>query len=164
MSYKDVLKIFKLERELSDGETAFLNTLRQMSDADRELLAETLGPPVKAKVKAGATRKIEKCVACNYTRRAMVHQVPSAEGFHEFQQSSSALKSKRASELAEKVQATTKRVITSDNDSGQPALCTFEIDGKVCKGSENDGIHDATMGYGAYHEFQPEMAQGASGD
>jgi len=43
--------------------------------------------------------------------------------------------------------------------------CAFEIDGKVCKGLENDGIHDVTLGYVNYHEFVAPEAQaaGASG-
>lgn len=161
MSYKDVLKIFKLERELSDDESALLNTLREMSDTDRELLAETLGPPVKGKVgKTAATRKIEHCEICDYTRRAVHHKDIGHKDYHEFQPSFDGprkLKSARASSLAEKIAGTA-------SGNSKPALCTFEIDGKVCKGSENDGIHDATMGYAAYHEFQPSVASAASGD
>ena len=48
---------------------------------------------------------------------------------------------------------------------GHGAKCVYEIDGKVCHGSENDGVHDLTMGYAAYHEFvAPETANAATGD
>lgn len=149
MSYKDVLKIFKLERELSDDESALLNTLREMSDTDRELLAETLGPPVKGKVgKTAATRKIEHCEICDYTRRAVHHKDIGHKDYHEFQPSFDGprkLKSARASSLAEKIAGTARGTET--------VLCTYELNGKVCKGLEDDAIHDKSMGYGGYHPF-----------
>ena len=40
MSYKDVFDVFKREWRLNDDETALLNTLRGMTDTERELLAE----------------------------------------------------------------------------------------------------------------------------
>lgn len=161
MSYKDVLRIFKLERELSDDESAFLNTLRRMTPADIEATVETLGPPVKAKsVKSNKpTRTFEKCGVCNYSRRAAHHKDESRKDYHEFV--SSKPKSKRASSIAEKMQGAAIKKAEYDVNAQH---CTFEIDGKVCHGSENDGIHDATMGYGGYHEFQPPLASAASGD
>lgn len=158
MNYKLVLKTYSQLRQLTDDETALLNTLRGMNDAERELLAETLGPAVKAKAKPTATKRvIEKCGICDYTRRA-AHHKEGHKDYHEFHsRTERPEKSKRASSLASAISHTA-------GSNHKPALCAFEIDGKVCHGSENDGIHDATMGYAAYHEFQPEQVQAASGD
>ena len=127
MNYRNILKIYNLERQLGDDETAFLNTLRRMSDSERELLVESLSPG-KATKKAGKKSS-----------------------------SKSAGKSARASSLQQQIQSTTR----ADSKS---TLCGYSIDGKVCHGTENDGIHDAMMGYVAYHEFQPESVAVATGD
>lgn len=150
MSYREVLRIFKLERDLSDNETAFLNTLRQMSEGERELLAETLGPPVKSKSTKPATKRvIEKCAhfvdgeTCGLTRRAMIHQVPTAAGFHEFEQSlqssSSSSKSKRASSLAGAIKKTDKE-----------PRCV------VCHEIRDHAEHDVANGG---HEFTTDLAK-----
>lgn len=169
MSYRDALKIFNLERQLNNDQKAFLNTLRSMTDSERELLAESLGPPVKTKGSGKSsptpTRTFEKCEVCNWTRRAGCHRDTDFPDYHEFV--SSKPKSKRASSIASAISGTSGRSATSLPDGagdGLRALCTFEIGGKVCHGLENDGIHDATMGYSGYHEFQPPLASAAGGD
>lgn len=60
MSYRDALKVFKLERALNDDETAFLNTLRGMTDAERELTVEALSPQTKKPTKKAATKSASK--------------------------------------------------------------------------------------------------------
>lgn len=153
MNFKLVLKTYSQLRQLSDDEAALLATLRAMSDSERELLVESLSPPVKVKA---VKRKIEHCIAargdepCGLTRRAAIHKDTGNKDYHEFQElrqviRSTPVRSKRASSLAEKIAGTT--------NSSKPPLCDFEIDGKVCKGSENDGIHDAALGYLNHHPF-----------
>lgn len=56
MSYRDALKVFKLERELGDDEMAFLNTLRRMTEAERDLLVSSLSPTPQKK----ASKKTNK--------------------------------------------------------------------------------------------------------
>lgn len=169
MSYRDVLKIFKLERELTDDETALLNTLRGMSESEREMLAETVGP---VKVSKPATkqqqRKIEHCEVCNYTRRAAVHKDSSLSDYHGFVSPSlsAAKKSARASSIAGRLGGATGSALAGQ--ANKPLLCDFSIDGKVCHGEAGDAIHDESMGYAGYHEFQSAsageaVAQGASG-
>lgn len=152
MNYRNILKIYKLERELSPDDVALLNTLRGMSDSERELFAEALAPE-KPVVKP-ATRKIEKCGVCNYTRRAVHHNDPAAKGYHKFDDGKTETqppqKSRRAVSLA-------SRLGTPVIDTRAPLLCTYEIDNKVCKGTENDGIHDQSLGYGNYHPFVSDV-------
>lgn len=56
MNIRNVLKAYGLLRQFSDDETALLNTLRGLSDSDREQLVESLAPQVKPKPR----RKREK--------------------------------------------------------------------------------------------------------
>ncbi len=49
MNIKSVLRVYSQLRNLTDDETALLETLRAMTDAERELAAETLQPQKVAK-------------------------------------------------------------------------------------------------------------------
>lgn len=163
MSYRDVLRIFKLERELTDDETALLNALRETTEADRIATVEAFGGTMgkasskSAKVKTATTRKYERCDVCNLTRRAVEHRDTDANGYHEFQ--SSKPKSARASSIAEKV---AKVNAGNGTPTTKPLLCDYSIDGKVCKGTVNDAIHDEGMGYAAYHPFQSGVPSAGS--
>lgn len=53
MNLKNVLRTYSLLRQLGDDETALLNTLRALNDAERELLVESLSPSSKGTKKAG---------------------------------------------------------------------------------------------------------------
>lgn len=44
MNLKTVLRTYSLLRQLTEDETALLNTLRGMNDGERELLVESLSP------------------------------------------------------------------------------------------------------------------------
>lgn len=147
MSFKDILKVFKLERELTDDETALLNTLRGMSESERELLAETLGPPVKTKAKSATKRVIEKCAGqllgnvCDLTRRAAVHKDPRVLGYHEFQPPSSPSKSKRAESLGKAIKS------RSGTPSVPRCVACYEIQSHTNHDVENGG-----------HEFTTDLA------
>jgi len=56
MNLKTVLRTYALLRQLTDDETALLNTLRQMNESERELLVESLAP-AKVVSKKKATKK-----------------------------------------------------------------------------------------------------------
>jgi len=49
MNLKNVLRTYSLLRSLTDDESALLETLRGMNDAERELLGETLSPAKASK-------------------------------------------------------------------------------------------------------------------
>lgn len=50
MNIRNVLKVYSLQRQFTDDESALLATLRELSDTERELLVESLQPQ-KAAVK-----------------------------------------------------------------------------------------------------------------
>ena len=148
MSFKDILKVFKLERELTDDETALLNTLRGMSESERELLAETLGPAVKAKAKPTATKRvIEHCAFgnCGLTRRAAVHKISTTDGYHEFLAQSNVpaqpTKSRHASSLAGAIKKKT-------GDKEPRCIACYEI--------ATHSNHDLDNGG---HEFTTDLAK-----
>ena len=93
----------------------------------------------------GALRKAAKepkCVACYEIESHSNHG--TGEGQHKFETNVS------------------ERIL---RQLGHGAKCVYEIDGKVCHGLENDGVHDSTMGYAAYHEFvTSETSNAATGD
>lgn len=162
MNWKLVLKIYGNLRQLTDDESALLNTLRAMNDTERELLVESLQPQKSAGKKAvKVERKVEHCVACDYTKRHAVHKDSTRDDYHEFQPSSSASKkSQRAAGIKEQLNKNLSQQRVTDNHK-----CVYESDGKICLGLEGDAIHDATMGYGGYHEFvPPAQSAAASGD
>lgn len=59
MNYRAILKIYAAERQLTDDETAFLNTLRKMSESERQMFVEGLQdkPHKKASRKSSKSRK-----------------------------------------------------------------------------------------------------------
>lgn len=57
MNWKLVLRIYGNLRQLTDDESVLLNTLRAMSDTERELLVESLQPQKLAGRKAAKSRK-----------------------------------------------------------------------------------------------------------
>lgn len=146
MSYKDVFDVFKRERRLNDDETALLNSLRHMTDAERELLAETLGPPAKAKSARPATKKFKKCDVCGVSKRAAHHRDVTLPDYHEFDEGGPA-------KGVVKRRGLPTTVTPTNGKPPVPLLCSYEIDGKVCHGEEGDGIHDKSLGYGNYHPF-----------
>lgn len=59
MSLRQVLTIYNAERQLNDDETALLNTLRRMTDAEREMVSQSLSdkPQKKASKKSSGAAK-----------------------------------------------------------------------------------------------------------
>lgn len=151
LNYQNVLRVYKLERELTLDDVALLNTLREMPETVREMFAETLGLPVKAKA-AVKQRKVEHCVACDRTGRAAVHKDASLSDYHEFQ--SSKPKSARAASLAEQIKTTSRPL-----DGGVSQMrCTKENCGEYA----DHNIHHLESVDG-YHEFQSSQTVAVGG-
>lgn len=136
MSLRQVLTIYNAERQLTDDETALLNTLRRMNDNERQMFVEGLSG--KAAGKKGSKKAAGK----------------------------GASKSPRASSLQQRIQGRVKAASTNGGPctfrypDDAPAYA-----GQVCTGDSGNPIHDPLMGYAGYHEFQAaEQAASASGD
>lgn len=151
-----IFKYLKLKAELSAEELRQADALAAMSEGDKLALLELWD--LKPKSKPATTRRIAKCGTCNFTRRALHHRDSSVKGYHVFDEGKRETqppKSSRASSLAQQLAGTA-------SGNHKPLVCDYEIDGKVCKGTENDGIHDKSLGYGNYHEFQSSPATPAT--
>lgn len=84
MNIRTVLRTYSLLRQLTDDETALLETLRSLTDSDREQLVESLAP-AKTTKKAAVTKTYERCAQCDNTKRHSFHNDSSSDGYHEFQ-------------------------------------------------------------------------------
>src|SRR5688572_6496355 len=87
MNIRKMVTYNNLRKQFTPEELAFADALYAASDTERELLVESLQPTKgsgKKKPAEAVKRKIEKCDACNYTRRAAAHKDESADGYHEF--------------------------------------------------------------------------------
>lgn len=111
MNIRTVLRTYGLLRQLTDDETALLETLRGLTDGDREQLVESLAPAkvaVKKRVRkpqparslraeslasaiSGTTKPVVPpltnealCVACNHPADYEDHAQPSPH-YHEFE-------------------------------------------------------------------------------
>lgn len=156
MSYRDALKVFKLEHGLTDDETAFLNTLRAMSESERELLVESLSPQVNKKPVKPPKKVL--CVVCGYAEASIVHRKKELDDYHEFQQPK---KSRRRNGISDAIKGTAGAAgkVVDDN---QFAICTYTYpqDGPInpglnCGEYKSNAIHDKQAGYAGYHEFVP---------
>lgn len=127
MNMKNVLKTYSLLRQLTDDESALLETLRAMNDSERELLVETLSPQ-KSSSKKPSSKSAGKGAK---SRRA--------EGMQ------AQLNTRLAGQERRREQPMALCSYVSD-DGDDPTECGE---------AETSGIHDATMGYRNYHPFQP---------
>lgn len=161
MNLRNILKIYALERDLNPDDLALLNTLRAMSDTERAMTVEAFGGSMGKSgrgVSSAKPKKFPKCDVCGVSRRAAHHKDTTHKDYHEFDagKAGGAGKSARASSLRERIQPVAQA-------AHKPLLCDYSVDGKVCHGEENDGIHDQSMGYAAYHEFQPPVRSVGAG-
>lgn len=126
MNIRNVLRTYSLLRQLTDDESALLETLRNATEAERELLVETLAPQKSTTKRAG--RK-------------------SA--------SKGASKSSRAQSLSGVIQRTPK-MRTNNNDDEDGPRCTYPMgDDAPCNATEHSPLHKEDGGYLTWHEFQP---------
>jgi hypothetical protein len=147
MNLKNVLRTYSLLRSLTNDESALLDTLRAMNDAERELLVELLVPATVRKPATKQQRKVEHCGVCDYTKRAAVHKDTTLSDYHEFQ--SSKPKSARAASLAEQIKTSNRPL-----DGG---VSKMRCDREGCGEYADHNVHhlESTVGY---HEFQPQRA------
>lgn len=192
MNFKLVLKTYSQLRQLNDDERAKLEWLMGLSDTERELLAETLGPPVKAKSAKPATRKFKKCDVCGVSKRAAHHRDVDHPDYHVFDEGApktTEKKSARATDMAAQLNKnleSQRRVadndidvpltgveargevgdVTATRDYDTPERCAhIRDDNKPCRLLVDHNVHQMKTAMG-YHEFvaaSPEAAA-ASGD
>lgn len=142
MSLRQVLTIFKTERELNDDETALLNTMRKWTDAERALFIESLSdkPQKKSSKKAagggGGGRSKRGAALGEKIRDNLQQRQPTVGGF---------------ADDADMVCA-----YQYPNDSAVNA-------GLRCGEGSINGVHDKAMGYAGYHEFVAPPATSAAG-
>jgi hypothetical protein len=152
MNLKNVLRTYSLLRQLTNDESALLETLRSLSEGEREQLVESLSP---GKVtKKTTTEKKGQCAACDHVKTHPVHTQTNRVGYHVYQPT----RSRRASSLAEQIKSTGKapRCVHEIDDNGNLLSCDALVD---------DPIHDKSAGYLGYHEFQSSSKVAAvSGD
>lgn len=154
MNLKNVLRTYGLLRSLTDNESALLETLRGLSESDREQLVESLSPSGGGKKKAAkkpvTTREYDYCLRCGTTKRDSSHKDQASPDYHEFK--SSKPKSRRAASLAEQIKSTGK-VKSSDDSDDLNAHCQKEFDGGfVCDEPADANVHHL-RGATGYHEF-----------
>lgn len=148
MNLRNVLRTYALLRQLTDDESALLETLRELSDSEREQLVESLAPVrTAAKKPASKSRVYEHCTQCDKTRGHSYHKDSTVDGYHEFQ--SLKPKSQRATSLADQIKSTGKRKPNVDPNEH----CQKQFPGEiVCDELVDANVHQL-RGATGYHEF-----------
>src|ERR1043165_6823750 len=141
LNLKTVLKTYSLLRNLTDDETALLNTLRSMNDTERELLVESLAPTKpagkKPTRKSATTRTYDHCLRCATTKRDSSHKDVASPDYHQFQSSQG--KSARAVILAEQIKGAGK---LSRPVESLCMTCDFDSDHNIHHLESVDGYHE----------------------
>lgn len=123
MNLKLVLRTYSNLRQLTDDETALLETLRAMNDGEREMLVESLSPQPqkKSSKKAAGSGKSKRAAELGDTIRSRTQQKPTT--------------------------------MTSDIDIFSDERCQFiRADGKPCKLLPDHNIHHLATA-NEYHPF-----------
>lgn len=125
-NFKNVLKAYRLLRSLTDDETALLETLRSLSDTERELTVEALQekPASKRAVKKAASKGTGKSRRATGMAAALNRSLESQ-----------------------------RRVTSNGDNSGTCAFILNDTTGETCDAKPDDPIHDQAFGYGGYHPF-----------
>lgn len=146
MNVRNVLKVYGLLRQLTDDESALLETLRAFTDSEREQFVEALAP-VKATTATG--KQPERCthvydsgLVCGGAKRNIVHHNTNHVDYHEFT-TKKVVKSARASSLAEKIKGTAK------GEAREPRCV-------ACYETADHPNHDVENGG---HEFTTDLAK-----
>lgn len=136
MNYRLVLKTYTALRQLTDEESALLNTLRAMNDTERELLVEALNP----------TRGTGKGLKRTTKKHGKSQR---ASGI-------ATQLNKNLSQQRQTMQGSCTYRYPDDSPVNSKQVCDEDVD---------NGVHDPTMGYVGYHEFvPPAQSAAASGD
>lgn len=145
MNFKRIIQFNNLRSQLTEQELTLADALRTATEAERELLVESLIPQKQAK-KTITTRKAEHCAACDYTKRHQVHKDVSRSDYHEFQ--SSKPKSAHAKSISSAIQRTPKSKVDDEDER-----CTvLRDDDKICGLLPDHNVHHMTSARG-YHPF-----------
>lgn len=128
MNIRNVLRTYSLLRQLTDDESALLETLRGLNDAERESLVVALQP------EKSTTKRTGK------------------------KSSKSASKSPRGQSLSNAIQRTPKVRADDDDEEARctyryPKDSPINA-GQSCSMEQSFAIHDERMGYAGYHQFQ----------
>lgn len=125
MNIRNVLRTYSLLRQLTDDESALLETLRNATDAEREMLVETLAPQKSTTKRAG--------------------KKPASK---------SASKSSRASGMAAAINRSLSQGRQADIvEGGCVAKIEGRLGKTVCSEPASSLIHDPNGGYKSYHKF-----------
>lgn len=115
MNIRNILRVYGLLRNFSDGETALLETLRSLTDSDREQMVETLAPAKVAVRKRKSRAKSQRAeslataiqgrtkpapeprcvfpmsdgIPCTDGRHSPIHKENFGNGYHPFQSANS---------------------------------------------------------------------------
>jgi hypothetical protein len=160
MNLRTVLRTYALLRQLTDDESALLETLRGMSEGERELLVESLSP--EKPTKPATAKTFERCVRCGNTKHHNFHKDSSTDGFHEFQVPVVAgKKSQRAASLAEKVGGTLASIAKTVGGDDEGAR---RFIGALCMAcSHDEDYEDHQQPSPHYHPFaSSSSARGAA--
>lgn len=137
MSLRQVLTIYNAERQLSDDETALLNTLRKMTDSERGMFVEGLTD--KSQKKAG-----KKSASKSSGKSSRASGMASAIG-RSLESSRKAVVADDDSEFQRKVQE-----VVIDDDT---VRCQFtRADNKPCHLLPDHNIHHLATA-AEFHEF-----------
>lgn len=139
-NFRNVLKVFTMMRDFEPDDHALLNTLRGVTEAEREMLVEALGPVKRTTAKR--TRKSNKSPRAaplgDTIRNNLQRRAPAIGGFAD--------------------------------DTNMIALCSYVFAkdsavnaGMKCGEPAANMVHDKAAGYAGYHPFQPAAAQAAAG-
>lgn len=179
MNLRNVLRVYSLMRQFDDDESALLNTLRSLSDPERELLVESLSPSQKKAGKKSASKSPGKsahasslestikargnglCVAeltstgkpCGMARPHVIHSDHNQDvNAHNFLS-------------AARLQEQQNPTVGGFADDTDDTRCQFtRADSRPCHLLPDHNIHHLESA-AEYHEFQSlEKAAASSGD
>lgn len=134
MNIRNVLRAYTLQRQLTDDETALLNTLRSLSDPERELLVESLSPSQKKAGKKSVSKSSGKtakgrCQAelvsgatCNMLAWHGIHDAAQKDKYvesHEFLPSKSSRASGMAAAISRSLESSRKAAVADDDSEFQ---------------------------------------------
>jgi hypothetical protein len=159
MNIKLVLATYSKLRQLTDDETALLETLRGLSDSEHEAVVQALAPQ---RAGSQASKQVERCThtyasgqPCNGAKRNIVHHNANHIDYHEFT-AKKAGKSARASGMAAQLNKSLKaqRQVTGGfaDDTDAQRCTTTRDDGKPCGLLPDHNVHHLESAVG-YHPF-----------
>ena len=155
MDFKKVIKFNTLRAQLSTEEFTLAETLWDASDADKQLLVESLQPAAPTAVRKQqerCTHVYESGTVCAAASRNIVHHNSAHVDFHQFT-TVKVKKSARAQKLGEAISTRTKE----RDEVLEPILCT------KCNSTFGDNMHHLQTADG-YHEFVAAETTAAGGD